>query len=472
MFVTKGVLLILGVTSAHPALSSSHFLNHYSEVVWTDWDQRQVCHPAAVVQPDSLPQLVDLVVDAASQGLQVKVTGAGHSFSQITLTDPDFDGRAYMVNLDKLNSVIEFPSPDDMTVLVEAGIRVHELNAALLAAAPGYALVNTGAIAMQSVAGATQTGTHGTGRELGSMSSQLVGLTLLLANGTMVDLSATQHPEVFDAARVGLGALGIVVRARLSVVPAFKMKRVAMPYDLDQLLVDLPALNQQYERLQWYWTPYTVHATLLLRIPVPIDTDVTGCWPGDVQRSQELGINVTCIDWSFKTLCHEADDATKYTEMEYFVPRENATAFVQDFRAFQASVEDQSECKQDSTLKGVGATPECSLFAGIRYGKGDEMWMSQMYQRDIAVLSMIVLGNATTAGPVDEFSLFGHAVEQLAATYNGRPHWGKMNWATAADVKPQYPRFDDFVQLRAELDPKCMFLNYYLRRVLGVDSVV
>jgi len=172
------------------------------------------------------------------------------SFSPITPTDPKWDGKALMLNLDKLAAVLELPTADDMTVLVEAGIRVHNLNAALLAAAPGYALINTGAIAMQSVAGATQTGTHGTGRDLGSMSSQLVGMTLLLANGTMVNISATQHTSLFNAARVGLGALGIVIHARLSVVPAFKMKRAAMPYDPDDLLADLPALHQQYERLQ------------------------------------------------------------------------------------------------------------------------------------------------------------------------------------------------------------------------------
>lgn len=92
----------------------------------------------------------------------------------------------------------------------------------------------------------------------------------------MVNCSATENANLFDASRVGLGALGIVVYARLSVVPAFKMKRVAMPYDLDALLTALPSLYQQYDRLQWYWTPYTTDATLLLRIPLPVDTPITG----------------------------------------------------------------------------------------------------------------------------------------------------------------------------------------------------
>lgn len=123
-----------------------------------------------------------------------------------------------------------------------------------------------------------------------------------------------------------------------------------------------------------------------------------------------------------------------------------------------------------ATATATASRPQCALFAGVRYGKADSMWMSQMYHRDIAVLSMIVLGNATTAGPVDEFALFGHGVEQLAAKYDGRPHWGKMNWATASSLRPLYPRFDDFVALRAELDPTGIFLNNYLRRVLGIQQ--
>ena len=145
------LLLLAVVTEAQTV-----FMNA-SEVVWTDWDRRQVCHPGLVLQPTSVQMLESFVAAAAASGQQLKVTGAGHSFSPITLTDPQWDGKALMVNLDKLDAVLQLPTPSDLTVLVEAGIRVHDLNAALLAAAPapGYALINTGAIAMQSVAGVT-----------------------------------------------------------------------------------------------------------------------------------------------------------------------------------------------------------------------------------------------------------------------------------------------------------------------------
>ena len=182
---------------------------------WRDWDKRQVCHPTsgAPLQPASASALAALVrgcndmarraqsatpegvlhsttrggARAAAAACQIKVVGAGHSFSPIALTDDDrlpppssssSSFSSLLVNLDRLDRVLELPPPPAIdgsaslppTVHVEAGIRVHQLNAALLAA--GWALENTGAIAMQSVAGATQTGTHGTGSALSSMFAQ------------------------------------------------------------------------------------------------------------------------------------------------------------------------------------------------------------------------------------------------------------------------------------------------------------
>ena len=186
-----------------------------------------------------------------------------------------------------------------------------------------------------------------------------------------------------------------------------------MPYPLDQLMVDLPRLKQDYARLQWYWTPYTNNATLLLRIPVDVDAPIVPCWPGDVELSAITGKNVTCTDWSFKALCHEADDAVLYTEMEMFVDQKDCANLVQDFQTFQQSVRNQSQCAGTPPKTG-----QCSLFTGVRYGKADEIsWMSQMYQRDICVVSNIVLGTTEVSGPSKEFDLYGKELEVIAQNY-------------------------------------------------------
>ena len=473
-----GLLLLLQLLL--PTFSAAVFSEAYA---WRDWDKRQVCHPSSgrMLQPGSVRELRELIRGCneeqgkVNKSCQIKIVGAGHSFSPIAITDDDDDGAigsrtSLLVNLDKLDRVLALPkspragSPPP-TVHVQAGIRVHQLNTVLLEA--GWGLENTGAIAMQSVAGATQTGTHGTGFQLSSMSSQIVELTMILANGTLVTCSRAQRPELFGAARVGLGALGVVIDVRLRVLPKFKLKRTAMPYRYDQLMRDLPRLNTQYERLQWYYTPYTNNATLLLREPVPLDAPIVPCWPGDVEKALGMSLdsgNLTCTDWSFKALCHEADDSVLYTEIEYFVDVEYAPSLARDFRVYQDSVRNASQCA--GTLPKTGL---CSLFTGMRYGKADNIsWMSQFYQRNIAVISNIVLGTTEVAGPQDEFALFGKELERIASKYGGRPHWGKMNWATAADLRPQYPKFEEFKSMRDVLDPQGIFVNDYLRRVLGL----
>ena len=123
-------------------------------------------------------------------------------------------------------------------------------------------------------------------------------------------------------------------------------------------------------------TPYTDNATLLLRERVPLDTPIIPCWPKSLVEMQNLKQNVTCIDWSFKALCHEADDKIKYTEMEYFVNFENADIVIKNFIAYQESVKDTigTTCHKEST--------KCNLFTGVRYAKKDLNWMSPMYKND------------------------------------------------------------------------------------------
>ena len=336
-------------------------------------------------------------------------------------------------------------------VTVQSGIRIYELNSALLK--HGYALENTGAIARQSVAGATQTGTHGTGKNLGSMSTQILQFKLLLANGTVVVANSSQNLDIFYAGRVGLGSLGIMLETTLKIVPKFKLKRTAMPYSLKQLLLDLPNLYEKYDRMQWYYTPFTDNATLLLREEVPIDTPIVPCWPKTLLEIRNLDTNVTCIDWSFKALCHEADDKIKYTEMEYFVDLDHADQVVKEFMEYQLGLKDTAgmKCHKESN--------RCNLFTGVRYAQKDLNWMSPMYKRDIAVVSNIVLGTSNVTGPPKIFQAFSRfGLEKIATKYGGRPHWGKQNWANKTVLRPVYPKFDDFLSLRKQLDP---YYYYY-----------
>jgi len=438
------ILLLVGVST----------LINGEGLTWANWDEQQVCQPLTYDQPASESEIIDIVLDAAARGVHVKVVGAGHSFSAIALTN----GR--MISLDRYDAVVALDR-ENRQVTVQAGMRLHVLNEYLQSV--GLALTNLGAISLQSAAGVTATSTHGTGNT-GSMATTITAFTLIIANGTVMSVTPSTYPDVFAAGRVSLGALGILSTITFQCVDAFKLQRVLIPYHLNDLVALLPSLLTQYERLQWFWEPYTDNAMLLLRVPT--DAPITGCWAEHSsttekhnypQRMPSIPVppNATsCVDWSYKAMTGPRDSPSLYTEMEYFVPVSDGPAAVADYRDFQESV----ASKHNRSVH---------LFTGVRYVKADDIWLSPMYGQDIAVISFIVRGTPRATGSPAEFSMYAHGLAQVAAKYGGRPHWGKQNYATAADLAPLYPRWNDFIALRARLDPNGVFLNDYLLRVLG-----
>ena len=443
-------------------------------LVWEDWDRLQVCHPLDYSLPATESELVALLIAAHADGRQVKVCGAGHSFSPIALTDDGAGG--HMVSLDKLDRVL---SVTGTLVTVEAGIRLHDLNAQL--EARGLSLVNMGATCEQSVAGATATGTHGTGIALGSMSTQIEGLRIALANGTLLDTSATSYPTIFAAARVGLGALGVVTQVSIRAQPLFQLRLNHTTMPLDDLLAALPALLTEYPRLQYYWLPPDEeNATLLTRELMPAGTlpspTGVGCW-GDNEHvgrhgepsawsARNHGVQFphqSCTDVSYKALCGSpAHYAARnlYTEMEMFVPLAFVGAAVAQFRAFQRSV---------APLLNATATP---IFTGVRYVAADDITLSPQHGRANAVISFVAQGmSKTESAPPAVFARYAEALEAIAmGSFEGRPHWGKMNWANATSLRVAYggALVDRFLALRHDLDPTRMFVNAYLtERGLG-----
>jgi L-gulonolactone oxidase len=226
-------------------------------ILYSDWDGAETCKPLSFAQPTTEAAIVEEIVAAAAEGSMIKVVGAGHSFSGIQLTDGSVNAGSSgrMISLDRYAGVVGAPAwADDgsyASVTVRAGSRLSDLNTALEAL--GLAFVNLGSCAAQSIAGAVATGTHGTGKLLGSMSTQVVGLRLLDASGAAHDISAESEAELFSAARVGLGALGVVVEVTVRCVPLFKMKETTYSLPLADLLATHDELYENNDRFQWNW---------------------------------------------------------------------------------------------------------------------------------------------------------------------------------------------------------------------------
>ena len=168
---------------------------------WSNWAGNVQCQPTDYHEPTTEKELVALVKQVAAKGERIKVVGAGHSFSRVAACD-----GAHLVSLQRYQQVLAV-NREARTVTVQAGIWLKDLNKFL--ATKGLALSNMGIIAEQSLAGAISTATHGTSTRFGSLAQQVVALSLVTASGEVISASKEQNPELFAAAQVSLGSLGI-----------------------------------------------------------------------------------------------------------------------------------------------------------------------------------------------------------------------------------------------------------------------
>ena len=418
-----------------------------------NWDGEKSCLPNGYLLPHSEEDIVEVIQRAALQGDKVKVIGAGMSFSGVQMVD---DGAGILVSLDKMQKIIRVtPNGEGALVEVEAGIRVRTLCEEL--GALKLALPNLGATATQSFIGAASTGTHGTGLGLGAIATQIVALRIIDASGKVHIASETENIALFNAARVGVGALGIISTVTLKTIPLWKMTITYTPYLLSQLLADLPNLMQTYPRLQFSWVPYTDNATLVTRTDVPWNTPLSpsapdgGCW-SDTQSTQP-----SCTDVSYKTLTDSQahyDARSLYTEMEMFIPYEQTIAAVKSYNAVMEELKPMHD-------------PSVQISTMIRFVAADDIDVSPMHGRDTAVLSFIVVGDQKASGNQKEFDMYASALQRLCEeSFQGRPHWGKRSFAdenTPAYLAASYGKgWGSFLDMKKKLDPTGVFQNAFL----------
>lgn len=215
---------------------------------WRNWAGTVVSRPARQARPASVQELADAVRSAVADGLRIKTVGTGHSFTAIAATD------GLLIRPDLMTGIRRIDR-SEMTVTVESGTPLKRLNTAL--AREGLSLTNMGDIMEQTVAGATSTGTHGTGRDSASIAAQIKGLELVTADGSVLTCSEKENPEVFAAARIGLGALGVVSAITFAVEPVFLLTAREEPMAFDRVLADFDALHAENEHFEFYWFPHT-----------------------------------------------------------------------------------------------------------------------------------------------------------------------------------------------------------------------
>ena len=199
--------------------------------IWKNWEGRFRSRPKYWHKPSTIKEVVSIVRSGTSEK-PVKVVGAGHSWSDIAMP------RVHLVTLNRMNRILSVDH-ELHQVTVEAGISIHELNTEL--AKLGLGLSNQGSVNAQSIAGAISTGTHGSGPTFGGMATQVLSLKLVTASGEVLFVSPEENVELWDAVRVGLGALGIVVEVTLQCEPAFCLHSLEEPVPFDTMIRDIQA---------------------------------------------------------------------------------------------------------------------------------------------------------------------------------------------------------------------------------------
>ncbi len=424
-----------------------------------NWAGNQRWRPASFEAPASEAHIAEVIGKAAAAGQRVKPIASGHSFTAIATTN------GVQLSLENHNTVRNVDT-DTGLVTVDAGISLANLNDEL--ARHGLALTNMGDIAYQSIAGAISTSTHGTGAAFGNIASQVHALRMVTASGDVLAIAA-DDPELFGAARVGLGALGVVSEVTLQCVPAFNLTAMESNHKLvDMLDGEFDDIAASVDHPEYYWMPRTRSAFVKRNTRTDAPADVTRFshvrdriigenlafglvnrvgrrMPAAVPKIAKL-VSSASSERSFTDRSDKVFTSprwVKFYEMEYAIPREHLSEAVR---------------RIDQLTREI--SEPITFPIEVRVSAGDDSFLSTAYGRDTGYVACHVFEGTS-------YDNYFQGVESIMNDYAGRPHWGKLHFQTASTLSQRYPMWDRFIAVRDRLDPDGVFRNPYLDRVLG-----
>jgi alditol oxidase len=413
----------------------------------TNWAGNFTYHTSRIHYPKTIDEICQLV----KQCKQVRALGSRHSFNTIADSSED------LISLEFMNAIVELDWLQH-TITVEAGIKYGEVCEHLHH--HGYALHNLASLPHISIAGAVATATHGSGIQNGNLATGVVALEFVNAAGDIIKLSRADG-DIFNGAVVNLGALGIVTRITLELVPAFDVQQyVYLNLPMQQLEKNFIAImsagysvslftKYQNKTINEVWVKKSFDipvdiapaefygAALATRNVHPIEEEsAENC-------TDQLGISGPWYDRLPHFKMGFKPSSGKELQSEYFVPIEYA------YEAFMAveSLRDQ-------------ITPY--LFVSeIRTIQADDLWMSPCYKRDCLAIHF------TWHQEVDAVMKLLPLIEAKLAPFNPAPHWGKLFTLSPEKIAPRFERIADFEQLFKKYDPEGKFRNDFLRTILS-----
>ncbi|EJU01953.1 gulonolactone oxidase Lgo1 [Dacryopinax primogenitus] len=433
--------------------------------VFTNWAETYSCRPLSIFEPQTAFQCECIVELGKREGRQLRVAGSGHSPSDLTCTE------GFMIKTDRLDQVLEI-NESEKWVNVQAGAKLHQIHAVL--GEHGLAMSNVGSISEQAIAGIICTASHGTGWNFKPMSSSVLELEVLLADGSRVVCSNENNIGLFKATLCGLGATGMILRVKIQVEDAFRLaeKKEAVPFgsvigDLENI-----AKSGEHVRLWWYAQADEIHVMRADRTKdAPNPPPHSFFWDrllgfDALQLMLFLGLYVPSIlpsvaqfaCWLRRPHGTTVDDSWKIFNLDVFIkqytaewaiPQENAKDCIMALREWLREEHDNPR----------GLRPHFPL--EIRWTDADDVWLSPSYGRKTCWIGMIQFKPYGFDVPWKElFDKF----DKIMYSHGGRPHWAKTHSFGPPQLRESYPHFDEFVNLLKEIDPNGMFRTEYVNR--------
>ena len=439
-------------SSLRAALFGTYALNSNArtQTPWSNWSGGLSCSPQGRYDIAAENQLIDLLRETSGP---IRPVGSGHSFSPLVPTD------GHLIVIDQLSGVFDHDS-QSLQATVGAGTRLGDLGAPLFDI--GQGMLNLPDIDRQTVAGATATGTHGTGINFKSLSGYITGLRIITASGEVKDIDAS-HGDLFDAARVNLGALGIVTQIRMQNRKSFKLKKREWTAPTEELLQDFETLAESHRQFEIFPLVYSDYSLALAidETEQPIGQTITPAQEVKLADLRPLGVDAKpaeklamnnrlaenaqvseAVDLSYKILTNVRSNP--FNEMEYSVPASNS-----------------AECVREILKTIYDEAIDVDFPLEYRYVSPEEPWLSMAYgEEPHATISI-------HRSAFEDYRAYFNRIEPIFRKYGGRPHWGKVHSLGHDELNELYPKLRDFKEIREALDPHGRLLNNHLKKIFA-----
>jgi len=413
--------------------------------------------PADIAYPSRSEEIRKRVLDAISANQKIRVVGSGHSWTDLIATD------GLLISLDQYEGIIKNEKDE---FIIRAGTKIKKLGELLFN--EGLGLENLGDIDVQSIAGAISTGTHGTGICFGSIATQIEEIKFINGRGEEITCSDKENNSLFKCAQVSLGALGIITEMKCRCMPAYKLVFEAKKEKFSDVIAQLDKLIAQNRNFEFYWFPYSevvqtrysnitqddvekpgigsfINDILLENGALKVVSELARIFPFFAPSASKLAASLVSgtkkKNWSHKV--YATARLVRFNEMEYNIP----------IPRFKELVREVADVVAKNRFKINFPTEN-------RFVKADDIYLSPAYNRDSAYIAAHVYKGM-------DYKPYFETLESIFINNGGRPHWGKMHTQKADYLCTVYPRWNDFLKWRQEMDPKGIFLNNHLHEILG-----